>query len=404
MNQQLNSQNVASNNFGEVFTLANGPPAYNSSQFAVRPDGTIVPPGNSPVSIKTRPGIFTMPVAYAYNFTVQHQLSPKISVQGGYVGNSTRHSSLGTGNDYDENPPLFVPGVSASNQNAYRPFNGLYGPRYDYGWIFDVDCYCNDANSQYNSFQGIFTVKALAGYTLQGNYTYQVEKGDGYGPSSNYTFLYDRPLGYGNSNLVPHQQWTLANVLDVPFGKGRHWGSNANRLVDGIFGGWQVSGIFTYYSGLPFMPQCNGNGSACEYSSGAPYTGPYNVPDVGTGSPYTAVQNRYTWIVTETPAQLMAGTGPFKAPAPNTFGNYPVNSLYGPQFVNLDGSLMKVFSFTERFKFQLRLDATNALNHTNLGGPSNTVTGGTAQQITNIAFNGNGYSMRRLQFSGTISW
>ncbi|MBV9760121.1 MAG: TonB-dependent receptor [Acidobacteriaceae bacterium] len=396
-------------NFCDVFTLAQGPPAQQLQQ--PNPNGTFAP-ATTGVYIKTRPGIFTMPVAYAYNFTIQHQVGAKVSLQGSYVGNSTRHSSLGTGNDYDENPEFFLPGYTG-DPNLLRPFDGLYGPRYNYGWAEGVDCYCNDANSQYNSFQGVFTVKNLAGYTLQGNYTWQSEQGDGYGPDSNYTFLYDRPLGYGNSNLVPHQQWTLANVYDVPFGKGRHFGSNANRFVDAVLGGWQVSGIFTYYSGVPFMPNIgsypgctNLTASTCPAgdSTGQPYTGPNSVPDVGSGSPYSTVQNRYTWIVTETPAQLIAGTGPFKLPAANTFGNYPVNTLYGPQFVNLDASLMKVFSFTERFKFQLRMDATNALNHTNLATPSNNVTGGNAEQITNIAFNGNGYAMRRVQFSGTLSW
>jgi len=419
VNQTLTQQGINNTNYSDVFTLPNGtqtvnglavgPPVQTLQQPG--PNGTFAP-ATTGVYIKTRPGIFTMPVAYAYNLTVQQQLSPKISVSGGYVGNSTRHSSLGTGNDYDENPELFIPG-DAAIASTLRPFNGLYGPRYDYGWNEGVDCYCNDANSQYNSFQGIFTVKNLAGYTLQGNYTYQVEKGDGYGPSSNYTFLYDRPLGYGDSNLVPHQQWVLANVYDVPFGKGRHWGANSNKLVDGVFGGWQVSGIFTYYSGIPFMPNIGSYPSCTDFtattcpaadSTGQPYTGPNSVPDVGSGSPYTSTQNRYTWIVTETPQQLVAGQGPFKLPAPNTFGNYPIDTLIGPQFVNLDASLMKVFSFTERFKFQLRMDATNSLNHTNLSTPSNNVTGGTAEQITNIAFNGNGYTMRRLQFSGTLSW
>ncbi len=156
-----------------------------------------------------------------------------------------------------------------------------------------VDCYCNDANSQYNSFQGIFTVKALAGYTLQGNYTWQSEQGDGYGPASNYTFLYDRPLGYGNSNLVPHQQWVLANNLDIPFGKGRKFGANTNRFVDAILGGWNFSGIFTYYSGLPFMP----NIGSYPAGAGQPYTGPNSVPNVGSGSPYAANPNRNEWIV-----------------------------------------------------------------------------------------------------------
>jgi hypothetical protein len=393
VNQQLNPQTVCSANFCDVFTLASGPPPQTLQQ--PNPDGTFAP-AKTGVYIKTRPGIFTMPVAYAYNLTIQQQLTPKISVSGGYVGNSTRHSSLGTGNDYDENPELFIPG-DAAIQSTLRPFNGLYGPRYDYGWNEGVDCYCNDANSQYNSFQGIFTVKALAGYTLQGNYTYQVEKGDGYGPASNYTFLYDRPLGYGNSNLVPHQQWVLANTFDVPFGRGRHYGGNTNRFVDFVFGGWQLSGIFTYYSGIPFMP----NIGTYPANSGQPYTGPNAVPNVGSGSPYSSQHNRNQWIV---PWTDNGATGPFLLPAPNTFGNYPVNSLYGPQFVNLDASLMKVFSFTERFKFTLRMDTTNTLNHANLSTPNNDITSPSAGQITNIAFNGNGYTMRRVQFSGTLAW
>ncbi len=389
VNQSLNSQGVAGNNFADVFTLASGPPSQTLQQ--PNQDGTFAP-AKTGVYIKTRPGIFTMPVAYAYNFTIQQQLTPKISVSGGYVGNSTRHSSLGTGNDYDENPILFVPG-DAAIQSTLRPFNGLYGPRYNYGWNEGVDCYCNDANSQYNSFQAIFTVKALAGYTLQGNYTWQSEQGDGYGPSSNYTFLYDRPLGYGNSNLVPHQQWVLANNLDIPFGKGRKFGANSNRFVDAILGGWNLSGIFTYYSGVPFMPNIG------SYPSGAgqPYTGPNSVPNVGTGSPYAANPNRNQWIVG-------GFGGPFVLPAPNTFGNYPINSLYGPQFVNLDATIMKQFSISERMKFTLRLDSTNALNHTNLAGPNNDITSGSVGQITNIAFNGNGYTMRRLQYSGTFRW
>ncbi len=96
--------------------------------------------------------------------------------------------------------------------------------------------------------------------------------------------------------------------------------------------------------------------------------------------------------------------GPSLLPAPGTFGNYPINNLYGPQFVNLDASLMKQFSFTERIKFMLRLDSTNALNHTNLNTPNNDITSGSVGQITNIAFNGNGGGMRKLQYSGTFSW
>lgn len=392
VNQALTQQQTCGNGFCDIFTLAQGPPAPPT--FTVSPQGTL--PCPSGVDCKTRPGIMTMPVAYAYNFTVQQQLTPKISVSGGYVGNSARHSSLGTGNNIDSNPVYFLPGYTG-NQNLLRPFDGLMGPRYNYGITASIDNYCNCANAQYNSFQGIFTVKNLAGYGLQGNYTYQVEKGDGYGPDQNYTFLYDRPLGYGDSNIVPHQQWVLANNYEIPFGKGRKFGANSNRIVDAIAGGWNLSGIFTYYSGIPFMPSIGSYPSG----TGQPYAGPNQVPNVGSGSPYSSQNNRNQWIV---PWVNNGATGPYLLPAPNTFGNYPINTLIGPQYSNLDFSIMKQFSITERIKFMLRMDSTNFLNHTNLSTPNNDITSPSAGQITNIAFNGNGGQMRRLQFSGTLNW
>lgn len=95
--------------------------------------------------------------------------------------------------------------------------------------------------------------------------------------------------------------------------------------------------------------------------------------------------------------------GAFLLPAQGSFGNYPINQLYGPHFINQDMSLMKSFAVTERFRFTLRGDATNAFNHTNLGAPNNNITSPQAGQITTTAFGG-AYQLRRLQFSGTLNW
>jgi hypothetical protein len=382
-NQSLTQNNTCGNNFCDVFNLAQGPPAFQP----LTPDanGHIDPPKTG-LYLKARPSVFTMPVAYAYNFTVQQQLSPKISVSGSYVGNQGRHGPLGNNNDFDANPIQYVPGGSSSYQ--YSPYYAKFG-----GWSQGVDYYCNCANSRYDSFQGIFTIKPTAGYSLQGNYTYQLAQGDGNGPANNYTFTYDRPLGYGRVANLPNQSWVLVNTYEVPFGKGRQFGSHVNRFVDAALGGWNLSGIFSYYSGLSYMP------SIGTYTDDQPhpYTGPNAVPDIGSGSPYAANKNRNQW-------NLGGFGGPFLLPGATAFGNYPINSLYGPQFVNLDASLMKSFSITERMKFVLRVDSTNALNHTNLGLPNGDISSATAGQITNIAFSGNGGGMRRLQYSGTINW
>lgn len=396
--QEISQNTECGNNFCDVFTLgpsgnglAVGPAPYTPGSLVPGPNGTFVLPGTGPdaVESKTRPGTFTMPVFYLYNFTVQHQLTSKVSLQGGYVGNQGRHTPLGTDMSFNANQEYFIPGVAAGSPGLY-PFDGLLGSRYDYGWTQSIDNYCNCANNRYDSFQGIVKVQASGGYTVTGNYTYQVSQGDGWGGNEGYTFLYDRPLGYGINPNMPHNQITIAQVYDLPFGKGRHWGSNANKFVDFVLGGWNLSGITTYYSGLPFMPSIENYGSGTQ-----PYTGPSNRPDVGSGSPYASGPNRNQWIVG-------LASGAYALPASNTFGNYPIDTLIGPHFIDQDVSLMKQFSITERLKFTLRTDGRNVFNHTNLANPNADIQSGSVGQITGLAYGG--ANMRLLQYSGTISW
>ena len=103
-------------------------------------------------------------------------------------------------------------------------------------------------------FQATFKVNALAGWTLQGSYTYQRQYGDGWGYDSNYYFLYDRAAGKGYNSTLPRNQFTLAQIYDIPFGHGRQFGANMNRRSISALGGWNLSGITTYYSGFPFSP------------------------------------------------------------------------------------------------------------------------------------------------------
>jgi hypothetical protein len=98
-------------------------------------------------------------------------------------------------------------------------------------------------------------------------------------------------------------------------------------------------------------------------------------------------------------------TGPYLYPASNTFGNYPIDTLIGPHFINFDFSAQKQFHITERVSFGLRMDSRNFFNHTNLGGFNSDVTAPNVGQITGIAFGGNnGVGMRTLQFSGNLKF
>jgi hypothetical protein len=367
-----------SNGFTDVFTLAQGPAAPQS--VTVSSSGTFpLPAGINP---KFRPEVFTPLATYQYNLTMQRQLTSKIAVTAGYVGNLNRHGFIGTGQSINPNEAVFVPGVS--NTNLDRPYYNKFG------WTNDLSYYCNCSNENYNSFQSTFKFNGWQGWTLQGSYTYQRQYGDGWGYDSNYYFLYDRAAGQGYTALLPRQQWTIAQIYQVPFGRGQKYGAGISRAVDYALGGWQVSGVMTYYSGFPFSPSLENYGSGIQ-----PNQGPNNRPNIGSGNPYAGAQgNRNQWFV--------GGIGgAFLFPSSNTFGNYPINTMFGPQFIQQDISLSKAFKFTEHVSFILRTDARNAFNHTNLGTPNSDVQSPSAGQITGLA--GGGY-MRSLQFSGTIKF
>lgn len=379
-------------NFLPVFTLDQGPPSPPTT--AVSSNGTFpLPPGINP---KFRPDTVTVPTIYQYNFTVERQLTNKIVASAGYVGNSSRHQFIGDGQTVNPNEPIFFPGQG--NTNLDRPYFSLYG------WTQDLSYYCNCSNERYSSFQSTVKVNALQGWTVQGSYTYQRQFGDGWGYDSNYYFLYGgigpvpvtRAQGQGYDPQLPRNQLTIAQNYDIPFGHGRKYGASVSRAVDAALGGWTLSGITTFYSGLPIGPSLENYGSNTQ-----PNVGPNGRPDVGSGALYPSTQNRNQWV-NGCPNEVCT-SGPYLFPASNTFGNYPINTLYGPHFIDQDFSIMKTFRITEKIRFGIRLDSTNFFNHTNLNTPNTDVQSPNVGQITSIAFGGNnGIGMRKLQFSGNI--
>lgn len=385
----LSNQNInPPNGYTDVFTLAQGPSTL--APVTVSSNGTFpLPAGINP---KFRPATMTLPTTYQYNGAIQYQLTSRIAVAGSYVGNSNRHGFIGTGQSINPNEAMFVPGVSDTNLD--RPYYSKFG------WTNDLSYYCNCSNEHYNAFQATFKVNAWQGWTMQGSYTYQRQWGDGWGYDSNYYFIYDRAAGQGYTSTLPRQQWTFAQTYDIPYGHGRKYGSNISRPLDLALGGWSINGITTYYSGFPFSPSlesyCPPNDSTC--TTVQPNVGPNNRPVQGTGSPYAGAQgNRNQWFVGCPNGNC--STGPFLFPASNTFGNYPINTLFGPHFINQDLTLAKSFRITERTSLQLRTDARNVFNHTNLGTPNSDVQSPSAGQITGLA---GGAYMRSLQFSGTF--
>jgi len=108
------------------------------------------------------------------------------------------------------------------------------------------------------------------------------------------------------------------------------------------------------------------------------------------------------YVVPGDPSSGLSGAYAF--PADNTFGNFGINTLPGPIFVTQDISLAKRFNIYKegRAKLELRGEAFNAWNHTNLGDPNTDITSPSVGQITGLpgAFG----SMRRLQFAARVDF
>lgn len=365
-----NQQFVSPNSFSSAFSLAQGPaapvfPAPDSSGTFALPSG---------INGKARPLTVVMPRVMAHNVTVQHQLTKDLSVSVGYVGNVGRHVFWG-GPNFNVNEAAFVPGVADSNQR--KPFYAKYG------WDQGIDFYCNCDTNSYNSLQIAVERRFSGGLSFTSSYSYQ--KGNA-ATGDSFAFLYNRPLDRGPQGEITTDQWVWAPTWEVPFGRGRHFGSNVHKAVDFALGGWNLAGISTFYSGRVLTPYIGDIPS----SAVRPNAGPSNRPDRGGASPYNGARgDRTQWYV--------GGLGQaFLLPANNVFGNYGVNSMRGPHFFNQDLSLSKNFNVTEKYRFQLRGEAFNAFNHTNLGDPNMNVTDPSAGSITGIAPS---YQMRRLQFA-----
>jgi hypothetical protein len=282
----------------------------------------------------------------------------------------------------DINQAPFIPGQLA--QATSKPYYSKFG------FTQPITDFCNCGVNQYNAFEATVDLRGLHGYTARGNYLFQRSYGDG---NTAYTFLYNRAAGYGNNNSIYHSQFILTQILDLPFGKGRSFASHAGPLLDDLIGGWTVSGATVLHSGVPYTVAIG------SFPTGYLGENTVNVtfPDRGTGSPYAgAAHNRAQWYQGCTVAALQANTcSGFALPSQSSLGNYGINNLYGPSFVNQDVAVQKTFAtIADRYRFLIRTEAFNVFNHTNLSTPNVTLTSTTAGQITAIEGN-----MRKLQFS-----
>ncbi len=390
-NQSLNP----SNPWLPVFTLNQGPPALDPTTIlATQPKGStgnpLLPNGISPnVLPLTSNNTMRLPVVDSWNFAVEHQFN-SVVFSLAYVANKGTHVTPG-GTNYNINAPTIV-GFGTLTTNQRRPFYNSFG------WTQSIKYFSDDASTKYNSLQARAEKRLSGGLTLQGNFTWA----SAFDFANDY-FYWNQNIDYGRESGVRRFVFNLNQVYELPFGHGKKYLSSAPRAMDLALGGWQLSGIWNWESGLPFTPSYQDCGKDEDTGPCRPnLTGNANVSNQ-TPAQWYATANAATTgtgcltTATATPELNANGCtrGPWTRPQAGTFGNVARNSFFGPHLFNADASLAKTFRITERVGLQFRAELFNAFNHANLGQPNGVVDSPTAGQITSLAALS---QMRRWQF------
>ena len=369
---QFNDKTVVRIGGGRYFTrlgvsdsifLGGNPPFQPNASVSF---GNVDNPGGNgtnavPLVVTTQSKAFKMPEAWAWNATVERQLPWKSQVSVAYVARRGLH--LQRESDINQPTTATVAANPGVNINALRPFKG-------FGSIRETD---NVANSIYNSLQINWSRRFASDLQFGVSYTLAKSMDNGSNQRDVVPDTYNPALLWGPSEFDARQILIINYLYDIPLLRHR------SDLLGKALGGWQISGITQYQTGLP-----------CSIA------GPNDYAGVGLDSNFGCGINGQYWVVNGHP-NLVKSFGPtgtwfsttnsdgsaiFTQPPAGTFNSQLVRDLvHQPGFENWNMSLFKKFPIKEKRGLEFRAEAFNIWNHPNWGGASG---GGVQFNPTNL--------------------
>jgi len=328
------------------------------------------------------PRHFIVPNTQQWNLTIQHSLGRQWVLEVGYVGTHAVHlrdtrdaiesldASVNPVHVTDVNGVKYtITANTLSNAIARTPTPGLNG----YG---GYQIFANDAYSHYHSLQTTLSRRWGAGY-LQAAYTFSksTDATSTGNPAFNTAFNDESTLNdsRGLSDFDRPQRLVVSYVYDLPFLR------SATGAEHAVLGGWQISGVTTVQSGLPFSVYDTASGTAF-ILNGSTSTLTANLASGRTiGSGYStggihARLNGYLDPNAFAKVPVLAQNQAQCATDPNYcvigFGNLGRNTYRGPHQQNWDFSLIKNFKLTERQAVRFTTDFFNLWNHANFANPA----------------------------------
>ncbi len=327
---------------------------------------------------------FKTPYAQHWSLDFQHQFGANTLVTVGYFGSRGAHL---TGLiDANLLPPGYAIslGPTGCRTNSVTP--ATFGPCQTAGQVFTAAAQENILN-QIRPYRGYGAVRLLQTRFDSNYHSLQVTAKHRFSTSSQinvaYTFSKNLTNSQNESATAPQNTYGLNNeyaranldrrhvlsinyIYEIPYLK------DQKGFVGKAFGGWQISGITYFYTGLGFSPATSNNDPAGLGLLGSSPSAarPDMICDPNAGAPHLFLQ----WFNTACFANPGAGL--------NQVGNSSRNVILGPSTTRFDATLSKRFRFGESKSLQLRWEVFNVLNHTNFTTFSSTnITSSTYGQI-----------------------
>jgi hypothetical protein len=292
-----------------------------------------------------------------FHVGIQHEFGGNLLAEVGFVRTLTEdmtNSVLGN---------QAVPGPGALNPR--RPLYGLNPV------LGDIDYRTNYGMAKYNAMQSKLTKRYSRGLTGAVVWTWSHNMANTMGPNSS-----TRPQNsqcyaceWGSVPEDRRHMVVINHVYELPFGTGRQYLSHG--LMSYVVGNWDISGVWTMYSGGHFGPTLS---SSVSNSIGSTALAPAERPNV-VGSPNLPPDQRTisAWF----------NVAAFASPAQYTFGNSGTGVLVGPGYFNFDAGIHRNFRITEQTKLSFRWELFNSMNRANFTNPNAQIGGSSAGVISN---------------------
>lgn len=239
-------------------------------------------------------------------------------------------------------------------ESGFLPFDAVNNNAF-----FHTDSFVGAASSIYNALQANITKRLAHGLAFQASYTWSHAIDNSSDPlvptSGNQTFpknSFNLAAERGNSDFDVRHRLTVNYMWDIPVGQGHE------HLSEGMFGkileGWQLAGITTFATGLPFDIFTD---------TDTAHTGFFQRPDFTLSAAPAAVSD----------PRLQTGPnlGLFSTPPFGRGGNLTRNHFFGPGINNWDLVLQKTTRISEHMSVEFRTEVYNLFNRVQFNQPDN---------------------------------